>query len=108
MALPDSSKTAARVYAKCVIDFEYRIKKDFRNNGQSWTVDVGIKTDFPEAGIAKGQTIYTNKEILTCFEPVLDRILEMIQNQIIAIEARSGTLKVCHYISLSFSASLIL
>jgi hypothetical protein len=71
MKLPDSSKTAGRVYAKCIMDFENRIKADFRNNGQKWAVDVGIEAEFPEAGIEEGYMTFTNEEILQCFEPVV-------------------------------------
>jgi hypothetical protein len=31
MKLPDGSRTAGKVYAKCIMDFENRIKADFRN-----------------------------------------------------------------------------
>ncbi|QSS60193.1 Hsp70-like protein [Histoplasma capsulatum] len=78
MKLPDGSRTAGRVYAKCIMDFENRIKADFRNNGQKWAVDVGIEADFPEAGIEEGYMTFTNEEILQCFEPVVNRILELV------------------------------
>ncbi|TQB68523.1 hypothetical protein MPDQ_003350 [Monascus purpureus] len=77
MKLPDGSKTAGRVYAKCIMDFENRIKADFRNNGQKWAVDLGIESDFPEANIEEGYMTFTNEEILQCFEPVVNRILEL-------------------------------
>jgi len=76
------------------MDFENRIKADFRNNLQKWAVDVGIETDFPEAGIEEGYMTFTNDEILLCFEPVVNRILEMIQNQIVAVQAQNGQLQV--------------
>ncbi|KAI7971307.1 hypothetical protein EIK77_007361 [Talaromyces pinophilus] len=69
MNLPDGSRTAGRVYAKCIMDFENRIKADFRNNGQKWAVDVGIEADYPDAGIEEGYMTFTNEEILQCFEP---------------------------------------
>ncbi|KAI9668524.1 MAG: hypothetical protein M1829_005341 [Trizodia sp. TS-e1964] len=93
MKLPDGSKTAGRVYAKCIMDFENRIKADFRNNGQKWAVDVGIEAEFPEAGIEEGYMTFTNEEILQCFEPVVNRILELVRNQIIAIQAQNRTLQ---------------
>ncbi|PHH65223.1 hypothetical protein CDD81_3082 [Ophiocordyceps australis] len=93
MKLPDGSRTAGRVYAKCIMDFENRIKADFRNNGQKWAVDVGIEAEFPEAGIEEGYMTFTNEEILQCFEPVVNRILELVRNQIIAIQAQSRTLQ---------------
>lgn len=95
MKLPDGSKTAGKVYAKCIMDFENRIKADFRNNGQKWAVDVGIEAEFPEAGIEEGYMTFTNEEILQCFEPVVNRILELVRNQIIAIQAQNRTLQVC-------------
>lgn len=94
MKLPDGSKTAGRVYAKCIMDFENRIKADFRNNGQKWAVDVGIEAEFPEAGIEEGYMTFTNEEILQCFEPVVNRILELVRNQIIAIQAQNRALQV--------------
>ena len=94
MKLPDGSKTAGRVYAKCIMDFENRIKADFRNNGQKWAVDVGIEAEFPEAGIEEGYMTFTNEEILQCFEPVVNRILELVRNQIIAIQAQNRLLQV--------------
>lgn len=93
MKLPDGSKIAGRVYAKCIMDFENRIKADFRNNGQKWAVDVGIESEFPEAGIEEGYMTFTNEEILQCFEPVVNRILELVRNQIIAIQAQNRTLQ---------------
>ncbi|KAG9922551.1 actin-like ATPase domain-containing protein, partial [Aureobasidium melanogenum] len=93
MKLPDGSKTAGRVYAKCIMDFENRIKADFRNNGQKWAVDVGIEAEFPEAGIEEGYMTFTNEEILQCFEPVVNRILELVRNQIIAIQAQNRHLQ---------------
>lgn len=94
MKLPDGSKTAGKVYAKCIMDFENRIKADFRNNGQKWAVDVGIEAEFPEAGIEEGYMTFTNEEILQCFEPVVNRILELVRNQIIAIQAHNRSLQV--------------
>ncbi|KAI9751050.1 MAG: hypothetical protein M1815_001453 [Lichina confinis] len=93
MKLPDGSKTAGKVYAKCIMDFENRIKADFRNNGQKWAVDVGIEAEFPEAGIEDSYMTFTNEEILQCFEPVVNRILELVRNQIIAIQAQNRTLQ---------------
>ena len=94
MKLPDGSKTAGKVYAKCIMDFENRIKADFRNNGQKWMVDVGIEAEFPEAAIEEGYMAFTNEEVLQCFEPVVNRILELVRNQITAIQAQNRALQV--------------
>jgi hypothetical protein len=104
MKLPDGSRTAGRVYAKCIMDFENRIKADFRNNGQKWAVDVGIEADYPDAGIEDGYMSFTNEEILQCFEPVVNRILELVRNQIIAIQAQNRQLQVRIIIFRHFSS----
>ncbi|PQE24450.1 Heat shock 70 kDa 12A protein [Rutstroemia sp. NJR-2017a BBW] len=57
------------------------------------SVDVGIEAEFPEAGIEEGYMTFTNEEILQCFEPVVNRILELVRNQIIAIQAQNRTLQ---------------
>lgn len=105
MRLPDGSKTAGKVYAKCIMDFENRIKADFRNNGQKWAVDVGIEAEFPEASIEEGYMTFTNEEILQCFEPVVNRILELVRNQIIAIQAQNRILQVILFNSFSSTAN---
>jgi hypothetical protein len=94
MRLPEGSKTVGRVYAKAIMDFENRIKGDFRNNGQKWAVDVGIESEWPEAGIADGYMTFTNEAILQCFEPVINRVLELVQNQVIAVQAQNRILQV--------------
>lgn len=106
MKLPDGSRTAGKVYAKCIMDFENRIKADFRNNGQKWAVDVGIEADFPDAGIEEGYMTFTNEEILQCFEPVVNRILELVRNQIIAIQAQNRPLQVSIVLTLAFKRTL--
>lgn len=97
MNLPEGSKTASRVYAKCIMDFHARIREDFRNNGQKWAVDVGIEAEFPEAGIEEGYMVFTNEDILSCFQPVIDRIVELVRNQIIAVQAQNRVLQVSHF-----------
>jgi hypothetical protein len=89
-----SPESTGRIYAKAIWEFDNRIKNDFRNNGQKWAVDVGIEAEIPEADIEEGYMVWTNKEILQCFEPVINRILELTQNQIIAVQAIGRELKV--------------
>jgi len=95
MNLPDSKRgKTGKIYGKSILDFENRIKGDFRNNGQKWATDVGIVRDSPEADIEEGYMVFTNEEILLCFEPVFNRIIEMIRNQITAIQACHRSLEV--------------
>ena len=107
MKLPGGSKTVARVRAKCMMGFENRIKMNFSNSGQKWAIDVGIEAEFPEADIEAGYMTFTNDEIFQCFEPVVNRILELIRDQVIEIQAQNCMLKVCPQIFSKFGTSLI-
>ncbi|CZR38248.1 uncharacterized protein FPRO_06561 [Fusarium proliferatum ET1] len=82
MRLPDSSRLARRVFGKCIDDFEDRILSEFRNNGQEWDIDVAVEAEFPDAGIKNGFMTYTNDEILSCFQPVIDGITTMMAHAI--------------------------
>ncbi|KAF5563159.1 hypothetical protein FNAPI_2787 [Fusarium napiforme] len=90
MGLTKGSRIANKVYTKCVSDFEGRIISDFRNNGQEWDIDVGLETEFPEAGIKGGYMTYTNDEILSCFQPVMDGITAMMARIIGDTLVKSG------------------
>jgi hypothetical protein len=94
MKLPEGSRVAGKVYARCVTEFESRIKADFRDNGRKWAIDVGIETEYPEANIEEGYMIFTNEEILHCFSLVVSRILELVRNQIAAVQERNRQLEV--------------
>jgi hypothetical protein len=96
MKLPNGSSTFARVFAACAVDFQNRIKLGFKNDGQNWVVNIGNEANFPEADIEKGFITVTNDQILPCFEPVVTGILELIRNQVEAVHALNGTLKVSH------------
>ena len=76
------------------MDFENQIKGNFRNNGQQFFVDVGIEAEFPEVPIKEGHIIFSNEEVFQCFEPVINRIVELVQDQILAIENQNCELQV--------------
>ncbi|KAI5461571.1 hypothetical protein BGZ63DRAFT_444178 [Mariannaea sp. PMI_226] len=92
MNLPDGSVTASKVYTKCMIEFDSRIKVDFARTGKNWVVDVGLEKDYPDAGIEGGYMTFSDEEISQCFDPVLFRILELVRSQILNIQSRNYTL----------------
>lgn len=94
MKLPPGTKTGPKIYAKCLSEFENRIKADFRNNGQVWAIDIGVETDYPDAGVEEGYMSFTDAEILECYRPVVHRILELVKNQITAIQTQNRHLQV--------------
>jgi hypothetical protein len=87
LELPDGSRMAGRIYAKAIMEFENRIKKDFLNNGQKWAIDIGIEAEWPEFGIEEGYMVWTNEEILFVFDPVIKGIQDLILSQITMLQS---------------------
>lgn len=95
MNFASGSKTVGRIYAECIMDFENRIRLDFKNSGQKRVVDIGVEVEFPDLGLEDGYMVVTNDEILACFDPVINRILELVGDQITAVQSKNKVLQVC-------------
>jgi hypothetical protein len=52
-------------------------------------VALGFETEFPEADMEEGHMSFTNEEIMQCFDPVVNKIVETMNNQVDAIEAQN-------------------
>ncbi|KAJ5532729.1 actin-like ATPase domain-containing protein [Penicillium frequentans] len=96
-----------RVYAKCRDFFRSEVIPQFGNPdypppafldlkraGDFWC-DVGIELEFPEADIEEGCMWFTKEEMLSCFDPSVNQILGMIEEQFCAIKLQQKTLKSC-------------
>ena len=110
MTLPSRSRTAGKVYALSMRDFNQRIRTAFNGDGGSWVIDVKIEADFPDAGIEDGRMSFTREEILVCFDPVITRICELLDEQAdrIAFEGGLGAineLKVKYYLPCAIGQS---
>jgi hypothetical protein len=81
----------------CAYNHHSYICDFIRNNGQRWAVDVGTEAEFPEADLEEGYMLFTNEEILQCFNPAINEILEMMDNQVVAIEAQDKKLQVFRF-----------
>lgn len=84
---------AASIYRKCMTDFVNRLKAEITYGHDTWEVEVGTEYDHPEADITDGYMTFHYKEINSCFEPVLNRILQLIEEQISIIGSRNPRLK---------------
>lgn len=105
MNIAEGSRRAQKVYLSCLHDFETRIKADFRNNGNTWAIDVGLDKDYPEAGIKEGYMMFTDQEIFECFKPVVDRVTELVRCQIARIQFENLHLQV--WCSIRFLFTLV-
>lgn len=95
-----------RVYAKCRNFFRSEVIPQFGTPdypppacldlgraGTFWC-DVGIELDFPEADIEEGCMWFTKEEMLSCFDPSVNQILGMIEEQFSSLKIQQNTLKV--------------
>jgi hypothetical protein len=103
MELPDGSTMTNRVYAKSMVDFENRIKAEFKNDGRLWKIDLGLSktANFPNADIKEGCLHFTNEEVLYLFTPVVDRCVKLVKDQIKACarKNRKKSITVRQYLS---------
>jgi len=84
LKLPPSSKIAARTYAKGILDFDSRIKHAFSGDGSTWAFKVGLSADYPDAGIDResGCMAVTDEVMLSCYDPVMNRVIGLIRDQL--------------------------
>lgn len=101
--LSDHKIMKSRIRPKCRFYFQSQIMLQFGSpNFQPsasiprglWAVDVGWEADFPEADIEDGYMMFSEEEIYSCFDPVVDRTLELIGEQVAAVRAQHKDLQV--------------
>lgn len=103
LGLSDLTMAKSRLRARCRLQFERHIKLEFgRHDFQPppgiprgvWAAYVGGDAEFPEADLEEGYMMFSNEEIYSCFDPVVDRTIELIENQIAAVRAQNKGLQV--------------
>ena len=57
-------------------------------------MDISVDSNFSEPEVDEGYIFFKNEQILACFNPVLDRGIEVANSQITEIKRRGGSLKV--------------
>jgi len=87
------SKLVQRVYKRSIEDFELRIQKQFSNDGRKWGVEIGVDAYFSEPLVDEGCLILEDEQILACFTPVLEKLMEMVESQRAEIKRKGGALK---------------
>lgn len=97
MKLRQGSSIEGTVWALTYDDFEHRIKASFQNTGENFSLHV--KLEDATADIKDGYMTWTNEELLECFNPVVDRIIELIASQVETIQKRRMPLEVFHAFS---------
>jgi hypothetical protein len=94
MNLSKDGNFAGKLYWKSCGEFESRIKGDFTNSGQDWKIHIGTGSDCPEVGFVDEYITFTNEEILQCFDPVVNGVIDLMNKQATAIEAQYLKLEV--------------
>jgi hypothetical protein len=92
MNIPDGSKVARKIYSKNMTFFENFVKASFRAADQKWAIDVDVDEEYPE--IVEGYMVWTGDELLLCFEPAVDQVIELIKDQIVSVTSLNYTIQV--------------
>lgn len=103
MGLSDHNKAKTRVRAKCRSQFEKYVKLEFGRPDfhappdiprGCWAADVGLEIEIPEADLEEGYMMFSDEEIHSCFDPVIERTMELIGDQVTAVRAQNKELQV--------------
>ncbi|KAK7417446.1 hypothetical protein QQX98_004566 [Neonectria punicea] len=89
-----SGTSFMKISDRILPDFMHRITRDFCNNGQTWAVEIGLEFEFPEAETEEGYMVFTNEEILACFEPAISPVIDTTKDQVNVMRARGNILEV--------------
>ncbi|OBT68478.1 hypothetical protein VE03_02784 [Pseudogymnoascus sp. 23342-1-I1] len=104
MGLSDYNKAKIRVRAKCRSQFEKYVKLEFGRPDfhappdiprGCWAADVGLEIEIPEADLEEGYMMFSDDEIYSCFDPVIERTMELIGDQVTAVRAQNKGLQIC-------------
>ncbi|KFY98437.1 hypothetical protein V498_01465 [Pseudogymnoascus sp. VKM F-4517 (FW-2822)] len=104
MGLSDYNRAKTRVRAKCRSQFEKYVKLEFGRPDfhappdiprGCWAADVGLEIEIPEADLEEGYLMFSDEEICSCFDPVIERTMELIGDQVTAVRAQNKELQTC-------------
>ncbi|KFY38329.1 hypothetical protein V495_06641 [Pseudogymnoascus sp. VKM F-4514 (FW-929)] len=104
MGLSDLNKAKIRVRAKCRSQFEKYVKLEFGRPDfhappdiprGCWAADVGLEIEVPEADLEEGYMMFSEEEIYSCFDPAIERTMELIGEQVTAVRTQEKRLQTC-------------
>lgn len=83
-------KTATR--NRMLNEWEQVLKREFSNSEEDdiFSCPIGGIPDDPEIGIEDGAFIITREEMLAIFDPVINQIIPLVQEQIDMVETQNG------------------
>ncbi|KAM5341249.1 hypothetical protein ACJ41O_015358 [Fusarium nematophilum] len=93
LKLPRGSKTAACVHSIAAEGFHCCIRHAFDNKGQRWAMDAGFGAEHLRADIEEVSMVYSNDEILSCFQPVVASIKQLVKKQLLTIQQINRTVQ---------------
>ncbi|KAI5837493.1 hypothetical protein DFP73DRAFT_568263 [Morchella snyderi] len=83
-------KMKTRSLNRMLREFEQSLKRNFTNSedDDEFICTAGGLPDNPEVGIERGEFTFTREDMLGIFDPIIDRIIPLVQNQIDVVEAQ--------------------
>ncbi|KAH0612446.1 uncharacterized protein H6S33_010498 [Morchella sextelata] len=88
-------KMKTRSLNRMLKEFDQSLKRNFTNaeDDDEFVCTAGGLPDKPKAGIKRGEFTFTRKDMLGIFDPIIDRIVPLVQNQIDLVEAQHSGLR---------------
>jgi hypothetical protein len=88
-------KMKTRSLNRMLREFDQSLKRNFTNaeDDDEFVCTAGGLPDKPKAGIKCGEFTFTRKDMLGIFDPIIDRIVPLVQNQIDLVEAQHSGLR---------------
>ena len=59
-----------------------------------WVADLGVEMDRPEADLVEGYMVFSEDEIYSCFDAVVERTLGLVREQVDAIHEQNEQIQV--------------
>ncbi|RPB17468.1 actin-like ATPase domain-containing protein [Morchella conica CCBAS932] len=83
-------KMKTRSLNRMLREFDQSLKRNFTNaeDDDEFVCAAGGLPDKPEAGIECGEFTFTREDMLGIFDPIIDRIVPLVQNQIDVVDAQ--------------------
>lgn len=83
-------KMKTRSLNRMLREFDQSLKRNFTNaeDDDEFVCTAGGLPDKLEAGIEGGEFTFTREDMLDIFDPIIDRIVPLVQDQIDVVEAQ--------------------
>jgi hypothetical protein len=87
-------QNVTRIYNKCISELESRIPREFKDDDSNeYYVNISVDFAHGPANIDGGYKLLSNDGVKICFEPVVQHMLRLFQDQLHIAQAQERKLE---------------